>query len=245
MAWWDRILLRIRPADSFLAVCLFAGIGFCVELRGNSTLHKHFEEVSNHRVRSLESLQVINQAQTAISAVERTLCIGNLQEKTVNDQYDSIREAFERVDRAWKIYQSLPQTNEETALWREYVIAWKEWETDEKDFLRLSRAYQKRRDARLYVELVDRALKRNAESFEKTEVLLGRIQEVNRRLATRVQEAGEKAFRQLQVVILACLLLGLAASVVTAVTLTRVRHPKLSVVSVSGRSPTTRPRTRG
>lgn len=228
-------MLRIRPADSFLAVCLFTGIAFCVELRGNATLHEHFEEVANHRLQSLESLRVIDEANIAITAIERTLCIANLKDKVVNDQYDAIKKEFVRVDRAWKIYESLPQTSEEAALWREYVTAWKEWETHEKDFLRLSQTYRETRDARLYFELVDRTMSRNAKSFEKTAVLLGRIRDMNHRFAKRSQDAGEKAFRQLQVAILACLFLCLVSSVVTAMTLARVRHPNLSVVSMSGR----------
>ncbi len=133
---------------------------------------------------TVQSLSVIREAQTAIDGAENALLSRLIHVDKRKEYYDAIAAAWKRADEAWKVYEALPQTTEEAALWKKFVSAWEAWRKDDEQYLRLSREYDAfvesgfKADA-VYRKMTERALVLNARTFGVAAELLGRLTDIN------------------------------------------------------------------
>lgn len=82
---------------------------------------KAIHEIGSVRLPAVENLLIIAQEAENIRGNLLTLTIASLDEESRMQQYAKIEEAPIRYQAAWKIYVSLPQTEEESSLWKEFV----------------------------------------------------------------------------------------------------------------------------
>ncbi|MHB9076837.1 MAG: HAMP domain-containing methyl-accepting chemotaxis protein, partial [Pirellulaceae bacterium] len=121
-----------------IAVALIVGF---VGYHGINNISKDVYEIGVVRLPSVESLLVINQAQTAVKAAERTLGSPALDAVRREHERQRFQEAKKRADDAWAIYELLPQTDEEAATWKQFVPAWEKWWQDHEEFVKLEREF--------------------------------------------------------------------------------------------------------
>jgi methyl-accepting chemotaxis protein len=129
-----------------IAIVVAVAVGLA-GYRGIGKLSSYLDEIARDRLPSEESLLVISEAQTAVKAAERTLLTASLDDARREHEYGRIKSAWDRIERAWKIYEPLPQTKEEEAKWKEFVPAWNCWKRDHEEYLRLCREWEKSRKA--------------------------------------------------------------------------------------------------
>lgn len=176
-----------------LAFCLLSAIALIIGILGYwdmKDIDNNLNEIANNRLPSLKSLLVLNKEQMEINAAERTLLIPLLEQSRIEIESKSIKEAWERADVVWKIYEPLPKTKKEEVLWKKLVPAWEAWEKDHQEFLRLFDEFNRTRDTSTYAKLQSLSLDRAAKSFKEAESLLDEMVDLNNQIAV---EEGKKA----------------------------------------------------
>ncbi len=116
---------------------LLGGVGYYGADRGDRAV----TEVGFVRLPSVDSLLQIKANAETIRGTVRTLIIPGLATDIRNRQYDNLAMAREAYGAAWKIYEPLPQTPEEAALWKEFVPAWNAWREENNRFIALSKRF--------------------------------------------------------------------------------------------------------
>src|SRR6185295_11058974 len=122
--------LQAKLVVAFGAV---AGITLAVSLLGlwqANRLGAALYEVGVVRLPSIEGLNLVREAKTGLDASSRALLAGRLPASTVAAEHDRQARAWALADRGLALYEPLPQTTEETALWKAFLPAWRAWKAD-------------------------------------------------------------------------------------------------------------------
>lgn len=183
-----KLTLRTKLIGGFAVVALLTltvgGIGYW----GVSRLVGHLHEIAVVRLPSVEGLEAICEAQTAIKAAERTLLIPAIDPARVAHEMDRIKAAWRQAEEGWKLYEPLPQTTEEAAKWQAFVPAWEKWKQDHQHFLSLFSEYQKAGDKAALVKATEYNLVTTSASFKGAEQLLDEIIEINIQVAEEARQ---------------------------------------------------------
>ena len=165
---------------SFLSVAVVTAVLGIIGYYGVNQGGIAIDELGGVRLPSIESMLVVSEGQTAVDTTENALLSRAIELDTRRQKYDDFAAIWNRIDEAWKIYEPLPQTDEEAAVWREFVPAWNAWKKDHEEYVRLSKGYDKyvesgfKADA-VYKEMIEQALVVNGVTFGKSESLLNEI----------------------------------------------------------------------
>src|SRR5471030_2310307 len=92
-----------------LLVMAFAFMG----LKKQSTL---LNEIGKNNMPSIQALQTISERQTALRSASRGV-----------ENVAAYPEEHGEIERAWKIYDALPQQPEEADVWKQFVVQWDTW----------------------------------------------------------------------------------------------------------------------
>ena len=125
-----------------LSFCFVAGIGLFLGLYGFYGAKKSLaiiEDIGRLQLVNVETLLTIEAKMNEVRVAFRSLLIPDLEKAQRNAQYPAIAKAFEKLDTAWKIYEPLPQTKEEEALWKQFVPAFQNWREANAKFLDLEK----------------------------------------------------------------------------------------------------------
>ena len=90
---------------------------------------------------SVDATLVIKGEAEGIRGSLRTLAIPGLDPAVRSRQYVNIDKSREAYQAAWKIYESLPQTPEEAAGWKEFVPAWESWRAENTKAIELAKRF--------------------------------------------------------------------------------------------------------
>ena len=130
-----------RLMASFLLVsaitALLGGVGYYAVSNGGQAIN----ELGQVRLPSVGSLLILSQAQTTIEGAENALLSRDIDAKARQEKYDLIASAWQQAEQAWSVYEPLPRTNDEDAVWSEFVPAWRQWKQDHESFLKLSHEF--------------------------------------------------------------------------------------------------------
>lgn len=200
------------------AILLFVG---AIGIFGIEKLNSSLDAVSKNRLPSIDSLGVINEAQTAVKAACRTLLIPDLAADRVENQRKYIAQAFERADAAWKVYEPLEQTPEEAVLWKKFVGEWDRWKNDVRAFTAMSEAYRKKGSKEDYAKALKFELTTATASFRAAEETLGKIIDLNGKIARQERMSGDKTASRARMTLVLALILGALAAVTLALLITR------------------------
>ena len=88
------------------------------------------DDVGRNRLPSVEGLQMINEAQTAIRSANRgidALAAYPEEFENINQYNQSKQQAWARAEKGWSIYEPLPQEPEEEVVWKQFVKDWAAW----------------------------------------------------------------------------------------------------------------------
>ncbi len=135
------------------------------------------------RLPSIESMLVVSEGQTAVDTTENSLLSRALDLQTRRGKYKDFASIWRRIEAAWKVYEPLPQSDEEAATWKEFVPAWNAWKKDHEEYVRLSKEYDEYVEGsfkadEVYGKMIEQALVVNGVSFGKSESLLTQIVEI-------------------------------------------------------------------
>ena len=182
---------------SFLAVAVITLLLGIVGYYGAVKSTESINEIGKVRLPSVSSLLIMSEAQTAVDSAENALLSRDINLKAREEKYGTFAAAWKRADDALKIYEPLPQTPEEEAIWKKFVPAWEAWKKDHHTFVAFSQEYDKTVEAQhkgteLYGKMASQALVVNAESFVKAKRFLDQIVELYRAKADNAQATYSK-----------------------------------------------------
>ena len=128
---------------SFMAVAAITLALGLVGYYGAVKNARTIKEIGSNRLPSIRSLLIISEAQVEVDDAENALLSRQIDLKKRAAYYQNFTDAWKRADDAWKVYDPLPQTAEEAALWKQFVPAWEAWKKDHDTYEALSKEYDK------------------------------------------------------------------------------------------------------
>ncbi len=143
------------------------------------------KEIGEVRLPSIIGLDIVNEGQTAIRATNREAPFYE-NDFRAQDKFANIlkqkNEVWQRVDKGLKIYEPLPQTQEEAEVWKKFQVEWDVWKKGESEFDEILQALvrnqteegQKAQFVKLYAKFAAQR-----EPFARAEALLGKLVELN------------------------------------------------------------------
>ncbi|MBF0225466.1 MAG: MCP four helix bundle domain-containing protein [Desulfobacterales bacterium] len=135
----NNVKLSTKLIGSFIIVSIIFLIFGIFVWSLASKIDNEVKEIGDVRIPSLINLMHIEKGAESIRVAQRTLLSPLLSSEDRKRQYENIKKARDEYEKAWKIYEPLPQTPEEAKIWKEFVSVWGEWRSENDTFLKLSK----------------------------------------------------------------------------------------------------------
>ncbi|MCX7747684.1 MAG: methyl-accepting chemotaxis protein [Clostridia bacterium] len=232
MKWFYDLKISKKLLSSFILISLIAAIIGYMGYNGMMQIMKAQEEIAIVRLPSVQALLIISEAQTAVLAGERGLINTSMMESDLrNAQYNYITDAFSRAEKAWKIYEPLPQTKEEAENWKIFVPQWEQWKKDSQEVVNISK--EKDRQLASGVSIHDpkiSALDKKAldaslvsrNSFLTAETTLNSLVDINVEVADQEVIKSNQVYSQATSILILVLIIGLIMAVGLGIFISRI-----------------------
>jgi methyl-accepting chemotaxis protein len=206
--------LKMKLMAGFISVAVIAAVIGGVGFLGMKSINNSLTEVGEVRLPSILGLEMMNEAQTAIQRAERT-CMTGLDPKEVEHQLGRLKGAWDRAEKGWKIYEPLPQTTEEAALWKQFVPAWEAWKKDQAAVMALIKA-GKIEEAKKYSFGDART------TFNEAEGLLDKITELNVKVADEEKVHAKANSKQAEITLAIAIAIAILLAIGLGIFISRI-----------------------
>ncbi|MBF0500720.1 MAG: methyl-accepting chemotaxis protein [Candidatus Riflebacteria bacterium] len=166
---------------ALVAVLLIMGyIGY----NGMVAMDKESKDIALNFLPSISSLGVMNEAQTAVQAAQEVFQNDASTDEDIQVAKAHLKDAWERADKAWKIYEPLPRGKEEDELWKKFVPVWNKWKADSEEYAKMITEEDKLRQElkkmeklgeELHQKLSSCALEDNSKLFKEARGALDKV----------------------------------------------------------------------
>src|SRR5476649_2700614 len=176
--------LTVRTKIIALIATAILALLLVIAFAGLHRQSRMLDEIGKNRMPSVTGLQMINEGQTAIRAANRAIDAAAAYPEESSEvalQVKNKQAIWARIEKGWKIYEPLPQTQEEERVWTQFVKEWDDWKQIDNQANELARQIEqadaaKRKD--LFMQL-HRDLKSNRARYHAAEQSLGKLVELN------------------------------------------------------------------
>jgi methyl-accepting chemotaxis protein len=219
---------------SFLGVAAIAaflgGMGYYGAVQSTATV----QEIGNNRLPSVQSLLIMSEAQSAIDGSENALLCVKASDENRRAAYQRFVDAKKRADDAWKVYEPLPQTDEEARVWKDFVPAWDAWMRDHDDFVTLAKAWENNKSDQAYEKMTQQGLVENGKTFAAAENLLNKLIDLNATYGSDAVKAGEAQASSQKTLSLVSMIIGVLLAVVLGVIIARnISRPVTQIADIA------------
>ncbi|HEX5355836.1 MAG TPA: methyl-accepting chemotaxis protein [Aquabacterium sp.] len=198
---------------ALLALALVGAVGWSGLVKTAGSL----SEVGKVRLPSVLGLEMINEAQTAITAANRLVAFYENDTQAQTRFAESAKNkdtVWKRAEEGWKLYEPLPQTPEEEVLWKQFVKEWADWKSADakitETIAALSTNQDPARQKALFAEFYQRSA--HAEPlFDKAEVTLDKIVDLNVKVGDDAVREGDAQVASAKLFMLSCAAVALLA----------------------------------
>ena len=218
---FNNIKIGNKLIIGFSSILLVAIIIGYIGYNGMNIIQTQQDEIFENRLPSIKSLLIISEAQAVVFAGENALLSGNATPELMKAEYMRFDSAKVRIDNAWKIYSLLPQTGEEAAVWKEFVLTWNHWWKHHEDFVMLAEKHDVKKNVATNNALSDYAQVNIAEPYAKAESLLHQLIAINDKYAENADLLASKQSNQAVWSLLIVMLIGLLISIVLGIIISR------------------------
>ena len=205
MQWLADMKMKKKLLVSYFALAMISvavgGIGI-FELYA---INRNVEEIAVVRLPSIYGLEIMNEAQTAIQRSERTLLLP-LNAEQNEDQLKRLSAAVERAKEGWRIYEPLPQTPEESVLWKRFVSEWQDWEKMQQQVVDLIKTNKKS-------EAINLSLGEARKTFSASEKTLGEIIDLNVKISQEEHAKAVSTMDTAVIMLISCIVVGFFVSI--------------------------------
>lgn len=143
------------------------------------------QDIGRHRLPSVLALQTIKEIQIGLKSSTYEAGLWE-NDNDVQDQFANIaqdkKKLWAKVEPAWKAYESIPKSEQEIALWNQFVVEWNTWKKSDLEILGLIEALARNHDAaqqKIYFEKYFSLGAQQRASYQRAESLLNQVVELN------------------------------------------------------------------
>jgi methyl-accepting chemotaxis protein len=133
--------IGVKLVGGFITVALIVLVVGGFGIKGAGKLGGVISEIADGALPSVTSLSRISDGMRHIDGEESTLLIPGLSASDRKASYDAFDSAKKQVDDARKIYETVPRSAEEDALWKSFSSAWDAFWKDHLEYVRLAVEY--------------------------------------------------------------------------------------------------------
>lgn len=135
--------LQTRMIGAFVFMGLIVLTIALVGASGNSRLSDRLNIFSNNSLPSVSGLWKINEGQTQIQSSEKALLNPLLSQRNREIELTRIKQAWEQIEAGFKQYESTPQTEQESRVYKKFQSNWDTWKQDHQEFMQTYDRFQK------------------------------------------------------------------------------------------------------
>ncbi len=181
-----KMKLSVKLTGSFLLIALIIVVGGGIGWWGVTSTFRDLKQISDVHVPAIKALGIINEAHTSLQKIEKNVLIPKIytSEAELTRQIKLLEEYSGRAASAWKIYELLPKTAEETPLWNSLKPAWDSWKKDNTQVIEFARAGK-------HEEAVALSTTRAREAFYVSQKILDNLIEASDRETRATQQSAE------------------------------------------------------
>jgi methyl-accepting chemotaxis protein len=210
------IKLDIKLIGGFLMMAVLIAVGGFVGWYGIYLISNDVKEVGEVRLPSILGLEIVKEAQIAVSKAERSLIVPEfLSDETLkNLQLNNIEAAWKRADKGWKMYEALPRTKEGEELWGKFKPAWETWKKDHNEAIDLAKAGKRDEAAAI-------SIGKARDSFYAVDKLLADLVELNIKAADDARNSSKTKEQRAKLMAIAGTFVGIIIALVFGILFSR------------------------
>jgi len=181
------------------SIALTAGVGI-VGYRGINSMLDGMNEIGEVRLPSVEGLMMVKEGATGVRAVNAALMVKDLPADRRSGQHALAEQFWKTLESGWALYEPLPQSPEEAAMWKEFVPSFEKWKATAlstrqalKEWETLTAAGDTEKADAKYAESLALFLRVGAEFKAMSDQLLALV-ELNTNIAHESVEAGHAMY---------------------------------------------------
>lgn len=236
MNWFYNMKISAKLLTGFIVVAIIAAIIGIVGFIAMENMEKDADMIASNRLPSVNSLQIMNEAQTAVKAALRSLMIKDLPADIVADQYVNVNDAIVRADEAQKVYEPLEQTPDEALKWKEFVVAWDTWKSDVSDEINLFHELEKVKKgspeySKKYVNIQNMALGTHRDNFKAAEKLLSDVIAINMKNAVDDMARLDNTVNYSNFIIILAIIVGFVFSILIGIFISSIISKPVKKIS--------------
>jgi methyl-accepting chemotaxis protein len=214
-----------------LVMLIVGGVGYL----GMSKMAANISEIGGNRLPSVVSLYELATNMGLIQKTERTLLVPEFlkNEKEVAHQMKNLETYWKDVEKAWKVYEPLPQTKEEEVVWKEFVSQWETWKKYHAQLMESVK--NQKRDAAVVL-----AVGAERESFKAAEGSLYKLVALNDKYAAQEAKDGNAVASSSKMGLLVAAIIGIILAIgfgyfTTRIILNQLGEDPAYVAELAGR----------
>jgi len=128
---WQRMKLGTKLIAAFVILTVITGVVGVVGFVSLRTAGNHLATIGDDSLPGVEALLSLQISLAKVLVGERGLINPWMMDRDIRTaQYDYIVNALAEAGAAWDVYEKLPQSTAEAALWRRVAPAWEQWRKD-------------------------------------------------------------------------------------------------------------------
>ena len=219
----NQLKIRTKLLISFILLATISGIIGYVGFNGMQTNLEGKDEIATVILPSLNSLQVIDEAQTNINAQEMGLMVRRFKGADRQHFYDKMDELFKNVDNARKIYEKLSHSEEEEIMWKDFINKWDIWLKDHQEYvsinnqkdvlISLETSNDSDKIASLDEAIMNQFVKKLSLSFANVESITMKLIELNTKEAETADLSSDEAANTATRLLIIIMILGVALAI--------------------------------
>jgi methyl-accepting chemotaxis protein len=198
--------------------------------RGIAKVGDAVNEIGVVRLPSIQGLLVMSEGQTAVAAANLfagTYASDPQAQARFSEALEMRKKAWANIERGWKRYEPLPQTAEESVLWKQFTGQWAEWKAADEKIGATIAALAGNTDEQKQKDLFTTFHQQYNQSrplFQKAEASLMKIERLNEGISEHSVEEGTAAVSSAEwamvtaALIAAVVAIGCAAYITGAIT---------------------------
>ncbi|PKM55080.1 MAG: methyl-accepting chemotaxis protein [Firmicutes bacterium HGW-Firmicutes-5] len=227
MKWYYNLKIGVKLIIGFVLVAIIASTIGVVGYVSTDKLSMHLSEITDVTLPSVNSLLVINEAQTAVRAGLRNLANPQIPIEQRSAEYKYIEDALDRSDKYWAIYEPLTKSEEEAKEYAELVSLWDTWRNTVENSMVASQKYDEavRLGSTNKDSLLEDLLSENrisAEAFVPASASLTKLVDINNDQVIQVNNDSDDAVSTAIKLIMTISVLGVAISIILGVFISNI-----------------------
>ena len=196
--------LLLLLATAIIAAILIGGAGWLGLRDTSASIH----EIGEVRLPSVQGLLIVSEGQTAVRSANRWAMTWE-NDYQAQGKFSEVlkakQTAWDNINRGWKIYEPLPQSDEEAALWQQFLKEWDAWKAADAAITptieALSRSRSEEEQKALFRQFFVQ-LAAVGQHFVTSEATLNKIVDLNVKYGEDAVKAGKEATTQSTMIML-------------------------------------------